>query len=187
MPNKISKNDVKDSDFIDAIELASDGYFAYRFGNLTSTAASTKIVTINSSGYLDRLDLVDDSVEINDRVYISNGTIDGYFTISSVLDFERFTVYETILNSTGGIIKYIHPPGASKVGLDNSRIDFTNAVDVQKALEDLNQYVTPKPTEIGQFLYSIDANNLVFVAAKPVVNDDGFIMVDVDDNIVVIV
>lgn len=185
MSNKISKTDVTDNEFVDAIELASDGYFAYRSGNLVSTIAITKIVKINSSGYLDRLNLVDEPLEVEDRVYIFNGSIDGYYTVSSILDSERFTVYETLANSTGGIIKYLHPPGASKVGVDPSRLRFTEEIDVQAALEDLDGYITPKPTEIGQFLYAVDSENLVFVAAKPVVNDDGFILTN-DDGIVVV-
>lgn len=46
--------------------------------------------------------------------------------------------------------------------------------------------ISVKPTQIGQFLYSVDSSNLVFTPERPVINDDGFIMVNEDDVIIVI-
>lgn len=44
----------------------------------------------------------------------------------------------------------------------------------------------PVPTEVGQFLYSVNSDNLAFTAERPLINDDGFIMVNDDDQIMVV-
>lgn len=43
----------------------------------------------------------------------------------------------------------------------------------------------PKPTQIGQFLYSAESDNLNFTVEQPVINDEGLIMVNDDDIIIV--
>lgn len=184
--NKILKTDIDDNDFVDAIELASDGYYVYRIGNLTSTTASTKTVIINQLSFLDRLDLVDEPLQHLDRVYILNNNIDGYFTVNQVLSSTNFSVLESIPDSTDGLIHYIHPAGALHVGIDNTNLSFTDAINVQKALEDLDGYLIPRPTEYGQILYAVDSSNLVFLATKPIINDEGLILVNEDDVIVVL-
>ena len=44
----------------------------------------------------------------------------------------------------------------------------------------------PKATEIGQFLYAADGDNLNFTPHKPLVNNDGIILVDENDRIIVV-
>jgi len=44
----------------------------------------------------------------------------------------------------------------------------------------------PKPTEYGQILYAVDSVNLEYVNAKPIINDEGLILINEDDVMVVV-
>ncbi len=45
--------------------------------------------------------------------------------------------------------------------------------------------ISVKPTDIGQFLYSVDSDNLVFTPERPIITDEGFLMVNEDDVVIV--
>lgn len=45
--------------------------------------------------------------------------------------------------------------------------------------------INVKPTEIGQFLYALESDNLVFTPQTPLVNDQGFILTNADGIVVV--
>jgi len=181
MSNKISRIDITDSEFVDAVELVSDGYTVYRTGSLTSTSSSSKAVLINSANDLDILDNVDEPVQVLDRIYITGSTAaDGYYTINSIISNVSFSVLEDILDSTGGTIFYIHPSGASKVGVDTTLLGNSSANNLQDVISDLDQSIsdgyngTPAASQVGQVLYSIDGET--FQKALPVTSCGGWLI-----------
>lgn len=185
--NKIRREDVLDSDFIDAIELSSDGYLLYRTSDLLSTTAIGSIITIDPSSSLDLLDFGEQIIESKDRVFIfgtDDGYGDGYYTVNQVIDSFNFTVFETITNSVNGFINFYYPSGASKVGVDQTNLTFTDKTNVQEALEDLSLLVTP--TDNGQILYSDDSEELAFRVRKPVAVEPGYFIMDNLGNLIVV-
>ena len=138
----IRKEDIVDVDIVDAVELASDGTTVFvNDATVVSTTSSTKTVVISGE------DIVFDKeehLEVNDIVVItgtSGGLGDGTFTVSSITNSTTFVVNETIGDSTGGIVDFKHPPGASRVGCDPTGISHTSSTNVQDALEDISSAI----------------------------------------------
>lgn len=163
--NKIRREDLLDTDFIDAVELSSDGYLLYRIADLISTNLSTSTVTINPSSSLDLLDYGEQIIESLDRVLIyGTPEADGYYIIDQILNSSSFTVFGILPNSTDGYINFYYPSGASKVGIDSSNLQFTDATNIQKALEDLSVYLDPTPVAVEPGYYIMDdEGNLIVV------------------------
>lgn len=183
--NRILPVDLSDSEFVDAVELASDGYYVYRTVSLVSTTSSTKEVVISTPTIVDRLNNVDQPLQIGDRVYIFNNAAIGYYTVAAIVDpTSTFSVVESIVDSIGGDGYFIHPAGALKVGVDNTNLSFTNKNTVQEALEDLDGYLNAiPPNGVGQVLFAISPTK--FSVAMPVtsnqgwlINDDGILLVN---------
>jgi hypothetical protein len=172
----IKKEDVFDTDFVDAYELASDGYSVYRTSSLVSTTASTKQVVIVNSTIFDRLDQVDASLEVGDRVRVYGNAADGYYTVSNIINPTTFSVIESILDSTGGYCDFIYPAGSTKVGIDNSKLRFTDSKTLQGALEDLDGYLSTPPNGVGQVLFAISPTK--FSVAMPVTSNQGWLVND---------
>lgn len=187
MTNKITKTDIVDVDIVDAVELISDGYStSYRTCNLLSTSSSTNEVIIASSNSLDViLDIIDEPVQPGDYAVIRGNSVAGRYIVDQLIDLITFTVDGYIGNSIGGIVDFYHPPGASKVGVDNSHLTYTHKSNVQEVFEDLDGYVMPRPSRYGQFLYCADSSNLTFNKEQPIINDQGFILVNDQDVIIV--
>lgn len=173
--NSIRKEDVFDTDFVDAEELSSDGYFSYKTVPLVSTTGVTKTVITNPSTY-DILQGVDASVEVGDKVYIYGNAADGYYTVATIVDDVTFTVLEDIVNSAGGSCQFLHPAGALRVGFNSLTVNFTNADNVQEALEDLDGYLPGFPNGVGQLLFAIAPNK--FSVAMPVTSNQGWLIND---------
>ena len=133
----VDREDVRDADFIDAVELASDGTASYKTSPVTSVVSGT--VTVNPSA--DYLGLVfgDDPIEAGDTFVLSGATAgNGTYTILAVTDNTQFTVVGAIVDSTGGSADFRHPAGALHVGVDPTNISSSAATDVQNVLEDLD-------------------------------------------------
>lgn len=189
--NRIRKEDLADLDFTDGYELRSDGYgpnSIYLNTTLVSTTAGSKTVIINLPSDGEGIFYgFDHPAEADDIVWLfGTSGADGYYTINTVLDDTTFIVNENILSSTDGYIQFRYPSGASKVGVNSTNLSYSNHNDAQKVFEDLDGYVMPKPTEVGQLLYAVESSNLNFIPAKPIINDDGLIIVNEDDIIVVV-
>lgn len=134
--NTIRKEDISDSDFVDAIELASDGYHSYFEATVISTASSTNHVTISG---LDLLNDRDNPVEDGDRIFISGSTsADGYYIIQSIVNSNTLSTVSNINSSTGGTIAFMHPSGASRIGYDASHQSLISATNVQDAITGLS-------------------------------------------------
>jgi hypothetical protein len=138
MPGGITKEDLEDLDIVDAEELASDGSSSFQiFSGVTtvSTTSSTKRVVLSGIDLLDR----DDPLEAEDIVILSGTSgADGTYTVDDVVDSVTFDVNESIADSTGGTCEARHPPGAQKVGLDDTGLTNVTADNVQDAITDLD-------------------------------------------------
>jgi len=139
MTNEIAKEDVRDEDFVDAEELASDGYFVYRTVILVSTTSATRNVVISTPTALDRLDNIDDPLQVGDFVDITGTAAAGRFTVEAIVDpTDTFRVVESILDGYDGYADFVHPAGASKVGVDQFPLTFSSSTDLQNVLEDID-------------------------------------------------
>ncbi len=79
------------------------------------------------------------------------------------MDFLQFDPIQLSFLESIGIIN----------GLQISRLDASHEFDILK------------PTKLGQILCSVDSDNLIFTAENPVVSDDGFILTNDDDIMIV--
>ncbi len=141
MSNKIAKEDVTDEDFVDAVELISDGYSIYRTVTLTSTTTATRNVVINPADSLDILTDVDDALQIDDLVDISGNVAAGRYTVELIIDSTTFRVVESILDSAGGAADFVHPAGATKIGVDGYELAHSSSSVLQDVLEDLDDAI----------------------------------------------
>jgi hypothetical protein len=147
MPNRISKEDVKDVDFIDAYELASDGngsnsIYLNTFAVSTTSGSGTVVITLASDGE-GILYSIDHPVQSKDIVWIygtTGGGGDGYYTVNSIVSDTSFTVNEAIGNSTDGYAQFRYPAGALSVGFSRALYTPVHIThnNVQGALQDLD-------------------------------------------------
>jgi hypothetical protein len=138
--NLIGKQDIQDQDFIDASELASDGYFVFLTTTVVSTTNSTSTIVINLPS--DQEGLItsrDHPVSSLDRVYLTGTSgADGYYIIDLILSETSFTVNNPISNSTGGNIYFMYPVGAKQVGFDPTGTSIISK-NVQDAIKELSE------------------------------------------------
>jgi hypothetical protein len=184
--NEISKTDINDSEIVDAIELASDGYYVYRTVSLVSTTSLTREVKISTPTNLDRLDNVDEPLQIGDRIEIIGNIAAGFYTVEDIIDpTDTFKVLESILDSTGGTADFIHPSGASHIGVNSYSFNNTSSTNLQEILEDFDVAITeadgygaslPNANYVGQLLFSVDGTK--FVRCMPITTDYGWIVND---------
>ena len=153
----VDREDVRDADFVDAVELASDGASSYKTTPVTSVVSGT--VTVNPSA--DYLGLIfgDDPIEDDDLFVLTGATAgNGTYTVLAVTNNTQFTVAEAIVDSTGGSADFRHPAGGLKVGVDPTSLSFTTATNLQSALEDLSagSGVTPgQHRDLDQLVHDI--------------------------------
>jgi hypothetical protein len=194
--NRISRTDVVDAEFVDAIELASDGYTdPYRTVSIVSTTNVSGDVVISTPTVIDRLDNIDEPVQVGDIFEILAGTAAGVYTVAAIIDPDNtFSVLEPIADSVGGSGNLYHPSGATKVGVDPRNINNSDSTVLQQVLEDLDSAIDgygagtlPDATCCGQILYSVDG--LTFQRALPItskvgwlVNRSGIHIVNVDEE-----
>jgi hypothetical protein len=142
--NRVGIEDVLDSDFVGARELASDGTDVYLILPIVSTTA-LGVVTVNITSLPNGLIRDRETpVEIEDILLISGATpsgADGYYTVSSIGN-DEVTVAEPMIASTGGTAEFVHPSGASRTGFNSSALVNTDADNVQDAIEDIDFAVT---------------------------------------------
>ena len=186
MSNEVSYTDVTDSEFVDARELASDGYSApylYRTLTLVSTSAAGRqvVVTVTNPYDLDRIENVDEPVEVGDFVKIRENAAAGSYVVESIVDSETFTVVESIPNSVDGYADMYHPSGASRVGFDPRNTSSITSNNLQDALEELDAavadgYVNVAAECVGQVFFSVDG--LTFQPALPITSSQGWLVND---------
>jgi hypothetical protein len=134
----ITKDDIKDIDLVDAIELASTGSAFYRTGiTLVSTTTGTNLVTVNGSF---SIIYGDDPIEVGDIVVISGttGGADGTYTVASIVTDQTFTVSTPIATSTGGSAGFKNKAGALRVGVDSTTFTQVTGLTVQALLKDID-------------------------------------------------
>lgn len=139
--NRIRRNDLDNLEIVDAIELASDGYYVYLTTTLSSTNSTGNVITINLASDGQGIEnTYDHPAKSGDRVRLtgtSGALADGYYTINSVLSNITFSVLENIANSTGGSASFIYAEGAKQIGFSPINVQVTNATNVQDAIVDI--------------------------------------------------
>jgi hypothetical protein len=153
----VDREDVRDADFVDAVELASDGTASYKTTPVTDVVSGT-ITVAPAADYLG-LEFGDDPIEVNDIFVLTGATAgNGTYTVDTIIDNTSFTVVEAIVDSTGGSADFRHPAGALKVGVDPTTLSFTTKTNVQEALEDLTagSGITPSQhRDLDQLVHDI--------------------------------
>lgn len=131
----IAKEDLQDLDVVDAVELLSDGTAAYQSGvGIVTVTAATRVVVVSGGLVYNR----DNPVEAGDLVTIAGNAAAGDYTVDEVTNDTTFKVVETPpADGTGGTATFYHPPGATKVGVDDTGLDIT-ASNVQDAIAGLD-------------------------------------------------
>jgi len=190
MTNRVSRTDVDDQEFVDAVELASDGYTNfYRTVDLVSTTNATSYVVISSPTEIDVLENIDEPLQVGDFVEVYGNVAVGRYTVAEIVSSDTFRVSESIADSTGGQADFYHPAGATKVGFDPTNTRFTDATNVQQAIEDIDAAIDgyeaalPDATHVGQVLFSVDG--VTFERALPVTSNQGWLVNDCGIHIVV--
>lgn len=139
--NRIAKEDITDSDFVDSLELGSDGNVSYFTLPLISISAGG-VFTVDITGMLRGIiNEPDGTIESGDRVFVSGatpGSADGYYTIEDLLTEATFDVVESTIAATGGTVLFLYAPGARKVGFDSDGLTNTAADNIQDAVSDLD-------------------------------------------------
>lgn len=143
--NRIAREDIVDSDFVDASELGSDGSASYFSLPLISISAGG-VFTVDTSGMLRGIiSEPGGTIEILDKVFVtgaSPGAADGYYTIAELITESTFDVLESTVAATGGTVQFLYASGAGKVGFDSAGLNNTSADNVQDAISDLDFAVT---------------------------------------------
>lgn len=139
--NRIRRTDLDNLEIVDALELASDGYYVYLTTTLVSTNSTGNVITINLASDGQGIeDTFDHPAKPGDRVRLtgtSGGLADGYYTVNSILTDTTFSVSESIVSSTGGTIYFMYAEGAKQVGFNPINVPVTNATNVQDAIVDI--------------------------------------------------
>lgn len=105
---------------------------------VTSTSSGTNIVTSNDSKFQDW------GLAPGDVVYLSGtGPSDGYNSIQSIIDQNNLITANNLFNSSGmGMLWVFHPPGASRVGVDNRFFTTVTGATVQEVIESIDLQIT---------------------------------------------
>jgi hypothetical protein len=139
MTRGITKEDIDDLAVVDMEELRADGHTAFASLDVLATYAETRLVVVES-GLL--IHDPDTRLEFNDLVTISGSAAAGSYTVSVVIDDVSFTVQEAIVDSTGGAVAFMHPSGASRVGIDTTGFTHSAESTVQTVLADFDTAIS---------------------------------------------
>jgi hypothetical protein len=147
MANAISKADIADLDFVDALELAatestSDNYLTRA---VVSTTSGTKTVVVTIPPGDEGLTGRDFPVEVGDLAIItgtSGGLGNGTFTVATVVDDTSFTVLEAIGTSTGGSVTFRYSAGTKKIGINPTGLIHSTSNVLDGVVRDLDAAIT---------------------------------------------
>lgn len=174
--NRLSSQDLNDVDFVDAIELASDGYFIYRSGVLVDSIDSgTKVVTIDPVNQFGFLINTDTPLQVGDRVLVSDGY---YYIVESIINNISFTTVEIPVDLISGTAVFMHPAGSNKVGVDSTTLSYSNSNNLQKVLEDINNVannIAPIAQYVGEVLFAVKPGEH-FHRATPITGEFGWLV-----------
>jgi len=140
---KITREDLDDVGFVDAVELAATGgaSSAYKSAvTAVSTTSGTKRVVI--SGFDVSIER-DTPVQAGDKVVLAGNAAAGTYTINTIINATTFDVVEAIVTSTGGTVEFRYPAGAKKVGVDTTGFSSSGATTLQSLLTDLDSSISP--------------------------------------------
>lgn len=151
-------------------ETLNDGYgglFSYDYNSVLADDNISIIEPITSIGRW---------IRVQGFVAGGGGGGDGYITLNG--DVIGQSNANTVIKLQGNAVSSTAPTDGYVLTwsqIDNSWIPYPNTGGGTPF---------PIPTEIGQMLYSVSSDNLAFTIERPLMNDDGIIMTNEDDVIV---
>jgi hypothetical protein len=105
----------------------------------------------------------DDPLEPGDLLTISGSSAaDGDYTVEAVVSDTEFQVVETIPDSTGGTVDFIHPEGASRVGIDNVNMPEVTGSTLNLALRQMSTTLVMTDDVNGDAIVEDDTGNFMF-------------------------
>jgi hypothetical protein len=113
---RIGADQTHDTDFVEEMELLSDGTISQSGPfNISSVTSSTKVIVVTSGKF------EDDRVAGGDILQISGGTAnDGSYTVASVTDNNTIVVVEAVSDAgAAGAVETFYPPADEKVGIQD--------------------------------------------------------------------
>ena len=129
-----------DEKYISSAELASIGLTPIVSGvfplELNSTSNTSKNIYAPAAKWMLW------NLEPGDIVSITGNNAAGIYTVESISDSEDFLTKEDIVDSTGGTISIFHPPGSTRVGVDNNNFSVLQSNNLQDILEELDSKFT---------------------------------------------
>jgi hypothetical protein len=113
---RIRADQAADTDFVEELELLSDGTISQSGPfSIVSVTSSTKTIVVSSGEFLDS------TVAGGDILQISGGTAnDGIYTVASVTDQDTIIVVEAVIDAgAAGQAETFFPPADEKVGIQD--------------------------------------------------------------------
>lgn len=151
---------------------------------LSSTTGSTNVVVANSATFIDW------RIAPSDVLYITNnGTNDGYFTVSEIIDQKKLVTAEALSTTNDvGDFYIFHPPGATKVGAATESFSVISGNNLQELLASIDSNIASGGSgitadEVGEVVYSTDGTTVA--ARVPLVSTSGWLVTDSGQHIVV--
>jgi hypothetical protein len=144
----IRRQDILDSDIIDAVELASLGTTPYLSSvSVISTTSGTNTVALSGVRIITDFDT---AVVPGDLIVLSGtGGADGNYIVATVVDDTTITTTTALVSTTGGTANFIYPVGGSRVASNTTGFAWSASSDVQSVLKDLDAAITATHVNVG--------------------------------------
>jgi hypothetical protein len=140
----ISRTDIIDGDFIDAVELKSDGTVTYLTVTVVSTTSGTQTVVVNIASDGEGILFGRDHEVVPGDIVVLSGTSggagDGTYTVATVPTNTSLTVTGAIGTSTGGNATFYYTSGSTNVGFGQTKQNITSSNILQQALTDISNH-----------------------------------------------
>lgn len=101
--------------------------------SVSSTTSGTRVIVANTAKFFDW------KTDVDDKLVIVGGTAAGTYTVESIVSQTQLVVVEPISTtlSTGSLTLY-HPPGSTRIGVDDSSFTEVSGSDLQTLLGDID-------------------------------------------------
>lgn len=141
--------------------------------SISSVDSSTKTITV-SSGNFNNV-----RPEKGDAVVITNSDAAGTYTLDTQVSETEITVQESIPDASSGDLQIYHPPGATRVGVNQNNFSNLSGSTLQQVLESADSQVAnsiDSPTAVGQVLYTVDGSS--WAPEDPMISRQGWLVND---------
>jgi len=134
---------IRDSAIIEEDELASGGVQSPSYSGpftIISVVSSTKIITLDSTGYDGTTELSSERISHGDIIVITEGSAAGTYTVNQIINETSFSVNESIPNASSGSLSFYYPSACTKIGKDIiSKPNTFRSNNLEQILNDLDE------------------------------------------------